>query len=161
MVAGCQACLLLYQYSVLAGPKNLVTPLQLETFYFSLSLLLYKVDQGDIIDVVVSGYNFKAMQNIDSLLVGTGRRSSPLLLLCLHSSLNRTKAILLELMLILKMHLFPLVIDNKAGTEYKNPKCVLQYLWSYGPNSNRIPSLTMFTGHNSRLVCFRLSSFCL
>lgn len=44
--------------------------------YFSLSLLLYKEDQGDIIDVVVSGYNFKAMQNIDSLLVGTGRRAS-------------------------------------------------------------------------------------
>lgn len=152
MVAGCQACLLLHQYSVLAGPKNLVTHLQLEMFYFSLSLLLYKANQGDIIDVVVSGYNFKAMQNIDSLFVRTGRRSSPLLSLCLHSSLNKTKAILLELMLILEMHLFPLLIANKAGTEnqYKNPKCVLQYLWSYDPNSNRIPSLATFTGHNSR-----------
>lgn len=134
------------------GLKNLVTHLQLETFYFSLSLLLYKAGQGDIIDVVVSGYNFKAMHNIDSLFVRTGRRSSPLLSRRLHPSLNRTKAILFELRLTLKMHLFPLLIANKAGTEnqYKNPKCVLQYLWSYGPNSNRIPSLATFTGHNSR-----------
>lgn len=78
--------------------------------YFPLSLLLYKANQGDIIDVVVSGYNFKAMQNIDSLLVGTGRRASSLLSLCLHSSLNRTEAILLVLVLIFKMHLFSLLI---------------------------------------------------
>lgn len=83
--------------------------------YFPLSLLSYKADQGDIIDVVISGYSFKAMQNIDSLLVGTGRRASSLLSPCPNSSLNRTEAILLVLVLIFKMHLFPLLIAKGQG----------------------------------------------
>lgn len=74
VVTGDKACHLPHPFSMLLEPilKILWLPYNERCFIsFSLFLFLYKDNQVDIIDVMVSGCNFKAMQNTDSLLVGT------------------------------------------------------------------------------------------